>query len=124
MFSSWQNDIQTFLGVSAYPNFIPVSYAKQIVNGTNYKVVYKVSADESNIEHLIVIVFVPLPVKGTDGKTTAQQPQILNVVLPNGQTHGAENNSTDATCSQKMLGAQSCWKTDIDSAMKTKFVGY
>jgi hypothetical protein len=95
------------------------------VNGTNYKIIYDVSPNSTDTQHLTVVINVP-PTKDTNEVYT-----ILSATLPNGQRQiSAGSHSVSPTnegnCNSGMVGALSCWKnlTDADTDMKNKFIGY
>lgn len=104
MFSGYKDMILKFVNVKSYPKFVPISYASQTVNGTNYKIIYDVSPNEDTTEHVITVINVPLP-------NSNEVPTILSVTLPNGTRHMSQVTHSvepsNETCGGP--GAVSCW---------------
>ena len=98
-----------------YETFEAVSVSKQVVAGTNYKVIYNVTtvgeAKDGNKSVLIVKFFKPLPSK----ELTDPKLELKSVRLPNGILHQAGG---------KILGGQTNWKTNMDSGLKKMFKNF
>jgi hypothetical protein len=79
MFSAWKPTILEFVGAQ-YEQMTPISYSSQLVNGTNYKITFNVSApgQADKYQHLLVVVNKPFD-------SSNAVPTVLSAVLPSGE---------------------------------------
>jgi hypothetical protein len=117
MILAWKKPVFKFLNMKEFENFEPLYISKQIVNGTNYKVVVDVSKSAEDKKVIIVTVHVPLPSKDK----TAALPSIMSVRLPSGVLHKGGDMTEDG---EGKLGGKSKWKADIDASYKKKFKAF